>query len=165
MFQMALLLLKENNCAKSFWNPCINVEVMAWWPFYHLTFKCDLYLQPTWQEEQLCHIIFKSMHKCTSYGPDKLDGCTMHTHAQCIHIHWTEVVTINLLCLAHRKPARQKFRGPAQNLGAKGSWPLLSFSLSLSSIYAVGNAAAYAFAIGNVTTAFPRLSSVSLASR
>ena len=29
MFQMALLLPKENNCAKLFWNPCINVEVMA----------------------------------------------------------------------------------------------------------------------------------------
>ena len=29
IFQMALLLLIENNCAKSFWNPCINVEVMA----------------------------------------------------------------------------------------------------------------------------------------
>ena len=30
MFQMALLLLKKNNCAKLFWNICINVEVMAW---------------------------------------------------------------------------------------------------------------------------------------
>ena len=29
MFQMALLLHKNNNCAKLFWNPCINVEVMA----------------------------------------------------------------------------------------------------------------------------------------
>ena len=29
MFQMALLLLKENNCAKLFWNPCMNVEVLA----------------------------------------------------------------------------------------------------------------------------------------
>ena len=29
MLQMALLLLKENNCAKLFWNPCINVQVMA----------------------------------------------------------------------------------------------------------------------------------------
>ena len=29
MFQIALLLLKENNCAKLFWNPCINVEVMT----------------------------------------------------------------------------------------------------------------------------------------
>ena len=30
MFQMALLLLKDNNCAKLFCNLCINVEVMAW---------------------------------------------------------------------------------------------------------------------------------------
>ena len=30
MFQMALLIFKVNNCAKLFWNPCINVEVMAW---------------------------------------------------------------------------------------------------------------------------------------
>ena len=29
MFQMALLLLKENNFAKLFWNPCINIEVMT----------------------------------------------------------------------------------------------------------------------------------------
>ena len=27
MFQMALLLLRENNCAKLFWNPCINVDI------------------------------------------------------------------------------------------------------------------------------------------
>ena len=50
IFQMALLLLKENNCDILFWNPYINVEVMAQtsnlWPFYQLTFKCDL--QPTW---------------------------------------------------------------------------------------------------------------------
>ena len=29
MFQMALLFVKEDNCAKLFWNPWINVEVMA----------------------------------------------------------------------------------------------------------------------------------------
>ena len=29
MFQTALVLVKENTCAKLFWNPCINVEVMA----------------------------------------------------------------------------------------------------------------------------------------
>ena len=29
MFQMALLLLEGNNCAKSFWNLCINVQVTA----------------------------------------------------------------------------------------------------------------------------------------
>ena len=53
MFQMALLLLKDNNCAKWFWNPglfmhkCISYspDKLNLWPFYHLTFKCDLYLQ------------------------------------------------------------------------------------------------------------------------
>ena len=29
MFQKALLLLEDNNCAKFFWNPCINEQVMA----------------------------------------------------------------------------------------------------------------------------------------
>ena len=29
MFQMALLLLKESNCAKLFRNPCTNVQVTA----------------------------------------------------------------------------------------------------------------------------------------
>ena len=29
MFQMALLLLKGNNCAKLFWNPCIIVQVIV----------------------------------------------------------------------------------------------------------------------------------------
>ena len=52
------------------------------WTFYHLTFKCDLDGQPTWtnvsngtatpQGEQPCQFILKSMHKCRSYGPDKL---------------------------------------------------------------------------------------------
>ena len=51
-------------------------------PFYHLTLKCDLDLQPTWtnvsngtfpsRRQQLCKIILKSMHKCSSYGQDKL---------------------------------------------------------------------------------------------
>ena len=44
MFQMALLLLKENNCAKLFWNPCINVQVMAWTSSIYDHF--DLYLTP-----------------------------------------------------------------------------------------------------------------------
>ena len=81
MFQMALLLLKEN------------------WPFYHMTFKCDLDLQPTWtnvsndtstrQEEQLCQIFLKSMHKCRSYYQDK-SGQTHNTH---MHIYQTEILT------------------------------------------------------------------------
>ena len=50
------------------------------WQFYHLTFKCKLDLQltnvsngtTTPQREHLCKLILKSMHKCRSYGPDKL---------------------------------------------------------------------------------------------
>ena len=29
MFQIAYLLVKDNNCAKLFWNPCINGQVIA----------------------------------------------------------------------------------------------------------------------------------------
>ena len=53
------------------------------WLFYHLTVKCDLDLQSTLpnvsngtstsQGEHLCQIILKSMHKCRSYSPDKLN--------------------------------------------------------------------------------------------
>ena len=46
MFQMALLLLKENNCDKLFWNPCVKVWVMT---LIHVTFKCDLNLLPIWK--------------------------------------------------------------------------------------------------------------------
>ena len=50
--------------------------MLNFWPFSHLTFKCDLDLQPTWTNisngtstpwgEHLCQIILKSMHKCRS---------------------------------------------------------------------------------------------------
>ena len=139
---MAILLLEDNNWGKLFWNPCINIQIMAltssindqlsfdlqvWpWPstylnnvsngtstprgqqlwhiilksmhkctsyglatgqalfmtIYHLTFMCDLDLQTylnnvsnstsTFWEQQLCQIILKFKHKCTSYGLDKV---------------------------------------------------------------------------------------------
>ena len=54
MFQMALFLLEGNNCAKLFWNPSINVQVMARTSSIHvydhflpLFDTCDLDLQPT----------------------------------------------------------------------------------------------------------------------
>ena len=86
MPQTALLLLKRNNWIKLFWNPCINdsydLYKLNLLPFYQLTFKCDLDLQPVWrnvsngtatlQGEQLCQIILKSIYKCRSYGPYKL---------------------------------------------------------------------------------------------
>ena len=47
------------------------------WPFYCLTFKCDLDVQLTWtnvSNEQLCQIILKSMHKCRSNGLYELNS-------------------------------------------------------------------------------------------
>ena len=93
MFWVPFLVIKENNCAKLFWNPCINVQVMAqtssiYEYFCDLTFKCDLDLQPTlrnvsndtatFQGEQLCQIILKPMHKHRSYGPEKLNLWPFH---------------------------------------------------------------------------------------
>ena len=46
MFHMALLLLKGNNCAKLFWNPCINVQVMLRTSSIHVYDHFDLYLTP-----------------------------------------------------------------------------------------------------------------------
>ena len=128
-FKLREQMIQMNNCTKLFWNQCINVQVIVWtssisfdfqvwpwpstylnnvsneqlcqiilksmhtctsygpdklnlWAFYHLTFKCDLDLQPTWtnvstgtstpQGQLLCQVILKSMDRCTSYGPDKL---------------------------------------------------------------------------------------------
>ena len=80
MFQMALLLLKDNKCAKFF---CNGSDKLNLWPFYCLTFKCDLDLQLTWtnvsngtstpQVEQLWQILSKCSHKCRSDGSNKLN--------------------------------------------------------------------------------------------
>ena len=40
------------------------------------------------QRQQLCQIVLKSMHFCSSYGPDK----SGQTHG-CMHIHRTTIVT------------------------------------------------------------------------
>ena len=74
---------------KLFWNLCINVQVMARtssiYDNFHLylapvtlTFNLPekkMYQMPLPRWQQLCKIILKSMHKCTSYGPDKLNSC------------------------------------------------------------------------------------------
>ena len=76
--QMALQLLKDNlsnyfeiNALMFNFGP----DKLSLWPFYHLTFKYDLDLLPTWtnvsnstsisQGHQLCQIILRSLHKCT----------------------------------------------------------------------------------------------------
>ena len=62
---------------------CYGPDKLNLWQFYHLTFKCDLDLQSNQtnvsngttppQGEHLCKIILKSMHKCRSYCPEKLN--------------------------------------------------------------------------------------------
>ena len=46
MFQMALLLLKGNNCTQLFRNPCINVQVMLWTSSITVFDHFNLYLTP-----------------------------------------------------------------------------------------------------------------------
>ena len=86
MFQMALLLLKENTCAKLFWNPCINVEVMdrtisiyghfiIWPSVVTLTFNLPKQMfQMAYYSSRRTTVpnYFESMHKCRRYGHDKL---------------------------------------------------------------------------------------------
>ena len=73
---------------KLFWNPCINVQVML--RTHSIYNHFDLYLTPVTltfnlpekmfqmallllEGNNCAKLFLKSMHKCTSYGPDKLD--------------------------------------------------------------------------------------------
>ena len=90
MFQMALFLLKGKNCAKLFlksMHKCTSYgpDKLNIWPLWPLFDPWDHDLQPTWKSvsngispprgQQLCKIILKSTHKCTSYAPVKLNPC------------------------------------------------------------------------------------------
>ena len=76
--QLGQIILKSMHKCRSYGADKLNL-----WPFYHLTCKCDLDLQPTWTNvsngnatpkgEQLCQVILKSMHKCRNYGLYKLN--------------------------------------------------------------------------------------------
>ena len=82
-------------------------DKLSLWLFYHMTFKCDLDLQSTWtnvsngtatpQREQLCQFILTSMHKCSSYGWDKLNLWPLyHLTFKCdidLQPTWTNVST------------------------------------------------------------------------
>ena len=102
MFQTAILLSKENTCAKLFWNPCIYVVVMAqkssfMWPSsVTLTFNLPKNVSNGTSPpkgQQLCQIILKAMHKCRSYGPDKSGRTHARTRAQCAHTKLSKKVT------------------------------------------------------------------------
>ena len=81
MFQMALLLLKENNRAsvffmsmhkyRSFCSDKLNLcDFQVWyWPSTYLK---NVSNGTSHQGQQLCQIILKSMHDCRSYGTHAL---------------------------------------------------------------------------------------------
>ena len=106
MFHMALLLLKEKNFAKLFWNPCINVQVMARtisvWSLE--TNVSNSTSSPRGQ--QLSQVILKSMHKCTSYSPDNPNG---RTHVARTHTHRTEVVTTTYMSCSPQAGSTKKY--------------------------------------------------------
>ena len=86
--QQGKILLNSMHKSRSYGLDKLNLG-----PFYHLTFKCDLDLQPTQTnvsngtttcQEYLCKIILKSMHKCRSYGLDKLIYVTFKCVLYCI---------------------------------------------------------------------------------
>ena len=91
MFQTALLFFENDNCTKLVWNTCINLQLMARpSSVYDHFIICPsiVSFQPTWtnnpngtstpQGEQLCQIILKCMHKCRSYGLNKLNSWPFH---------------------------------------------------------------------------------------
>ena len=72
------IMLRQQTIYFNIHDPKISINDIhtSQWPFYCLNFKCDLDLQltlPKVSNEQMCQIILKSMHKCRSYGPDKLN--------------------------------------------------------------------------------------------
>ena len=74
-------MFQRNTCARLFWNPCLNVEVMARtcsiydhfiiWPWHFI--KCDLDLQPTWPTFQMAILFLK-------------ENCPKLFWNRCIHV-------------------------------------------------------------------------------
>ena len=135
MFQMALLLLEGNNCAKSFWNPCINVQL---WPgqapymyMTILTFIWPLWPRPSTHLKmfQMAFLLLKG-NNCAKLFWNPLfivqvmvwtnpDGCTdarTHTHRTKIVITMSrlpasrdEVLVLVLVFVLTRAPFFQYF--------------------------------------------------------
>ena len=98
--QLSQIILKSMHKCRSY-----SPDKLILLPFYHLTFKCDLDIQPIWtnvskgtatpQGEQLSQIILKSMHKCRRYGWDKLNICDLQvwhwpsTYIKCFKWHFS----------------------------------------------------------------------------
>ena len=112
MFQLAYLLIMENNCAHLYWNPSKIVGVMVQTKIWPLSVSLTLGLPEQMFQmahlhvmEQLCQItcILKSIHNCRSYGRDKFKS----THT-CNYTRIYIELPLWQLHLAHRKLAQLK---------------------------------------------------------
>ena len=113
-FQVALFLLEGNNCAKLFWNPCINVQVMARRSSIHVYDHFDLYLTPVTLTfnlpKTLLDLNFQPAYKCFKWHFSSSRATTVHNRFEIhallyklwsgqirtdarMHIHWTKIVT------------------------------------------------------------------------
>ena len=100
MFQMALLLLEDNNCAKLLWNPCKNVQVMAWTSSIYDHF--DLYLTPVTLTFNLTKKMFQMAlfllkgNNCAKlfWNPCIIVQVMVRTNPdRCTHTRQTKIVT------------------------------------------------------------------------
>ena len=111
MFQMALLLFKENNCAKLFWNSYINVEVMARtssiydhfiiWPS-----SVTLIFNLSWEMFQMALLLFKE-NNCAKLFWNSYINVEVMARTSSIYDHfiiWPSKVTLtfNLLKQTHQ---------------------------------------------------------------
>ena len=110
--QLCQISLKSmHKCLSMAWTSLIYDHFIIWPSSVTLTFnlpKKRFKGTSSPQGEQLCQIILKYMHKCRSYGPDKVrwtHTCTIHTHTRTPNWNCN-----NYLCLAYHKHAHQKRR-------------------------------------------------------
>ena len=93
MFQMALLLLKGNNCAQLFRNPCIIVQVILRTSSIHVLDHFEIYLTPV-------TLTFNLPKKCFKWH---LSSSRATTVPNCFEIHallyklWSGQIRTNIL--------------------------------------------------------------------
>ena len=101
MFQIALLLFKANNCAKLFWNPYINVEVMVQtssifdhfiiWPS-----SVTLIFNLSWEMFQMALLLFKE-NNCAKLFWNSYTNVEVMARTSLIYDHfiiWPSKVTL-----------------------------------------------------------------------
>ena len=112
MFQMALLLFEDNNCANLFWNPCINVQVMARKSSIYDHF--DLYLTPVTLTFNLREKMFQMAlllledKKCANYFWNPCINVQLIAWSSSIYDHFDFYLTLSPWPSTYRAPDKQR---------------------------------------------------------